>query len=89
MSGPVGRGANPDRRVRERDLPAELLRTGREEVRSYGGWIVAGEVTSASPAAPSPEGDPRFTITPHMNADLATADTDAALAAARLGDAAA
>jgi thioredoxin reductase len=43
--------------------PAELLRTGREEVRRYGGLIVAGEVTSAAPAAASPDGDPRFTVT--------------------------
>ncbi|WP_159028855.1 FAD-binding protein, partial [Streptomyces noursei] len=27
--------------------PAELLRRGREEVRRYGGLVVAGEVTSA------------------------------------------
>ncbi|MFD7514153.1 NAD(P)/FAD-dependent oxidoreductase [Streptomyces niveus] len=38
--------------------PAELLRRGREEVRGYG-----GEVISAVPAAPSAEGDPRFTVT--------------------------
>jgi thioredoxin reductase len=31
--------------------PAELLRTGRDEVRRYGGLVVAGEVTSAGPAA--------------------------------------
>jgi thioredoxin reductase len=43
--------------------PAELLRTGREEVRRYGGRIVAGEVTSAVPAAPTADGDRRFTIT--------------------------
>ncbi|WP_135459751.1 NAD(P)/FAD-dependent oxidoreductase [Mycobacterium sp. DL99] len=43
--------------------PAELLRRGREEVRRYGGRVVAGEVTSAAPDAPSAEGDPRFTIT--------------------------
>jgi thioredoxin reductase len=43
--------------------PAELLRTGREEVRRYGGRVVAGEVISAAPAAPSPEGDPRFRVT--------------------------
>jgi thioredoxin reductase len=43
--------------------PAELLKTGREEVRQYGGRIVTGEVTSAAPAAPSAEGDPRFTVT--------------------------
>ena len=43
--------------------PAELLGRGRKEVRGYGGRIVAGEVTSAAPAAPSAEGDPRFTVT--------------------------
>jgi thioredoxin reductase len=43
--------------------PAELLRRGREEVRRYGGRVVAGEVTSAAPAAPSADGDLRFTIT--------------------------
>ncbi len=42
--------------------PAALLRTGREEVRRYGGQIVAGEVASAVPAAPSAEGDLRFTV---------------------------
>jgi thioredoxin reductase len=43
--------------------PAELLRRGREEVDRYGGRVVAGEVTSAAPAAPAAGGDPRFTIT--------------------------
>ncbi|MET9553504.1 NAD(P)/FAD-dependent oxidoreductase [Streptomyces sp. NPDC006645] len=43
--------------------PAELLRRGREEVRGYGGELVAGEVISAVPADPSAEGDPRFTVT--------------------------
>ncbi|WP_433891161.1 NAD(P)/FAD-dependent oxidoreductase [Streptomyces sp. CA-111067] len=43
--------------------PAELLRKGREEVRGYGGLVVTGEVASAAPAAPAPDGDPRFTIT--------------------------
>lgn len=43
--------------------PAELLRRGREEVRRYGGTVVAGEVISAVPAAPSTTGDPRFTVT--------------------------
>ncbi|WP_405501321.1 NAD(P)/FAD-dependent oxidoreductase [Streptomyces niveus] len=43
--------------------PAELLRRGREEVRGYGGEVIAGEVISAVPAAPSAEGDPRFTVT--------------------------
>ncbi|HEX6340289.1 NAD(P)/FAD-dependent oxidoreductase [Umezawaea sp.] len=40
--------------------PADLLRTGREEVRRYGGLVVTGEVASAVPAA----GDEvRFTVT--------------------------
>jgi thioredoxin reductase len=43
--------------------PAELLRRGREEVGRYGGRVVTGEVTSAAPAAPSADGDLRFTIT--------------------------
>ncbi|GGO72938.1 NAD(P)/FAD-dependent oxidoreductase [Nonomuraea cavernae] len=43
--------------------PAELLRIGREEVRGYGGRIVAGEVVSAAAAQPSAEGDLRFTVT--------------------------
>src|SRR5688572_5250210 len=43
--------------------PADLLQRGREEVRGYGGLIVAGEVTSARPAAPSIEGDLRFAVT--------------------------
>jgi thioredoxin reductase len=43
--------------------PAELLATGREEVRRYGGLVVAGEVTDALLAAPSAEGDLRFTVT--------------------------
>jgi thioredoxin reductase len=42
--------------------PAELLRRGREEVRRYGGRVVAGEVTSAFPAVSTTGGDPRFTI---------------------------
>ncbi|MFG1751822.1 NAD(P)/FAD-dependent oxidoreductase [Streptosporangium sandarakinum] len=42
--------------------PAELLRTGRAEVRRYGGRVATGEVTSAAPAAPA-GGDPRFTVT--------------------------
>jgi thioredoxin reductase len=43
--------------------PAELLRIGREEVRGYGGLVVAGEVISAAPAAPSAAGDLRFAVT--------------------------
>jgi thioredoxin reductase len=42
--------------------PAELLRRGRDEVRRYGGRVVAGEMTAAFPAATSGTGDPRFTI---------------------------
>jgi thioredoxin reductase len=42
--------------------PAELLERGRAEVRRYGGRVAAGEVTSAAPAAPSAEGDLRFTV---------------------------
>ncbi|PRY39871.1 NAD(P)/FAD-dependent oxidoreductase [Umezawaea tangerina] len=40
--------------------PDELLRRGREEVRRYGGTVVAGEVTSAVGSAGA---DPRFTVT--------------------------
>ncbi|MGW6058105.1 NAD(P)/FAD-dependent oxidoreductase [Streptomyces sp. NPDC055189] len=43
--------------------PTELLRSGRGEVRHYGGLVVTGEVIAAAPAAPSAGGDPRFTIT--------------------------
>lgn len=43
--------------------PPELLRRGREQVRQYGGRVVFGEVTSAEPAAPSAEGDLRFSLT--------------------------
>jgi len=42
--------------------PSEVLRRGREQVRQYGGRVVHGEVTSAEPAAPSADGDPRFTV---------------------------
>ncbi|GAA0945926.1 NAD(P)/FAD-dependent oxidoreductase [Pseudonocardia zijingensis] len=42
--------------------PAELLRTGRAEVRRYGGRVVAGVVASAAPA-PAVDGDLRFTVT--------------------------
>jgi thioredoxin reductase len=42
--------------------PADLLQRGREEVRSYGGLVVAGEVTSAHPDVPSAEGDLRFAV---------------------------
>ena len=43
--------------------PSEILRRGREQVRQYGGRVVHGEVVAAEPAAPSPEGDLRFTVT--------------------------
>jgi thioredoxin reductase len=43
--------------------PAELLETGRSEVRRYGGLVVAGDVISAALAAPSASGDLRFTVT--------------------------
>jgi thioredoxin reductase len=43
--------------------PSEILRRGREQVRQYGGRVVHGEVVSAEPAAPSADGDLRFTVT--------------------------
>jgi thioredoxin reductase len=43
--------------------PTEILKRGREQVRQYGGRVVFGEVASAEPAAPSADGDLRFTIT--------------------------
>lgn len=43
--------------------PLEILRRGREQVRHYGGRIVHGEVVAAEPAAPSADGDLRFTVT--------------------------
>jgi thioredoxin reductase len=43
--------------------PAEILRRGREQVRQYGGRVVFGKVVSAEPAAPSADGDLRFTVT--------------------------
>ncbi|GAB3210268.1 NAD(P)/FAD-dependent oxidoreductase [Marinactinospora thermotolerans] len=43
--------------------PAEILKLGRRQVREYGGRIVFGEVATAEPAAPSADGDLRFTIT--------------------------
>jgi len=42
--------------------PSEILRRGREQVRQYGGRVVHGEVVAAEPAAPSAEGDLRFTV---------------------------
>lgn len=42
--------------------PAELLERGREEIRRYGGLVLPGEVVSAEPAAPGPDGDLRFTV---------------------------
>ncbi|WP_045563442.1 NAD(P)/FAD-dependent oxidoreductase [Streptomyces sp. FxanaA7] len=43
--------------------PSEILRRGREQVRQYGGRVVNGEVVSAESAAPSADGDLRFTVT--------------------------
>ncbi|MFI2635097.1 NAD(P)/FAD-dependent oxidoreductase [Streptomyces collinus] len=43
--------------------PPEILRRGREQVRQYGGRVVFGEVVSAESAAPSADGDLRFTVT--------------------------
>ncbi|OZM75782.1 NAD(P)/FAD-dependent oxidoreductase [Pseudonocardia sp. MH-G8] len=42
--------------------PAELLHHGREEVGRYGGQVLTGEVVSAAPAAPTPDGDLRFVV---------------------------
>ena len=42
--------------------PSEILATGREQLRRYGGRVVVGEVVAAEPAGPSKDGDPRFTI---------------------------
>ncbi|MFJ2630326.1 NAD(P)/FAD-dependent oxidoreductase, partial [Streptomyces sp. NPDC087532] len=42
--------------------PPEILRRGREQVRQYGGRVVFGEVASTELAAPSTDGDLRFTI---------------------------
>ncbi|MEU1185542.1 NAD(P)/FAD-dependent oxidoreductase, partial [Streptomyces sp. NPDC005820] len=43
--------------------PSEILRRGRWQVRQYGGRVVHGQVVSAGPAAPSADGDLRFTVT--------------------------
>ncbi|GHH56419.1 NAD(P)/FAD-dependent oxidoreductase [Streptomyces candidus] len=43
--------------------PPEILKRGREQVRQYGGRIVYGQVATAEPAAPSADGDLRFTVT--------------------------
>src|SRR5690349_20398020 len=43
--------------------PAEILQRGREQVSLYGGRVVHGQVVSAEPAAPSADGDLRFTVT--------------------------
>ncbi|WP_307082440.1 NAD(P)/FAD-dependent oxidoreductase [Streptomyces canus] len=43
--------------------PSEILRRGREQVRQYGGRVIHGEVVSAESAAPSADGDLRFTVT--------------------------
>src|SRR4051794_8386136 len=48
--------------VLEGTPPLEILERGREQVRRYGGRVVFGEVESAEPAAPSPDGDLRFTV---------------------------
>ncbi|MGP4008538.1 hypothetical protein [Streptomyces sp. 4N124] len=44
--------------------PTEILKRCREQVRQYCGWVVFSEVASAEPAAPSADGDLRFTIAP-------------------------
>ena len=41
----------------------EILRRGREQVRQYGGRVVHSEVVAAESAAPSADGDLRFTVT--------------------------
>ena len=43
--------------------PTDLLRTGRDEVRGYGGLVVAGTVTSARAAGVAPDADLRFVVT--------------------------
>lgn len=43
--------------------PSVILRRGREQVRQYGGRVVFGQVVSAESAAPSADGDLRFTVT--------------------------
>ncbi|AGP52102.1 NAD(P)/FAD-dependent oxidoreductase [Streptomyces rapamycinicus] len=43
--------------------PLEILKRGRQQVRECGGQIVFGEVATAEPAAPSADGDLRFTVT--------------------------
>jgi thioredoxin reductase len=43
--------------------PADLLKTGRDEVRRYGGQVIDAAVTSATPIPHSPDGDPRFAVT--------------------------
>jgi thioredoxin reductase len=50
---------------REGTPPRELLRAGREEVRSYGGVVVTGTVRSAEPldaASDERSGGPRFAV---------------------------
>ncbi|ATG55943.1 thioredoxin reductase [Brachybacterium ginsengisoli] len=42
--------------------PAEYLARGRDEVRQYGGLVVAGEVASARALDPSADGDLRFEV---------------------------
>jgi thioredoxin reductase len=48
---------------REGVPPAELLRTGRAEVRGYGGLVIDAEVVSAAPVTPPVGGDLRFVVT--------------------------
>ncbi|GGC83344.1 oxidoreductase [Tersicoccus solisilvae] len=42
--------------------PAELLRRGREDVRRYGGLVVAGTVVDAAPLPPAADGDLGFRV---------------------------
>lgn len=42
--------------------PAEFLARGRDEVRQYGGLVVAGEVARARAVEPSADGDLRFEV---------------------------
>jgi thioredoxin reductase len=43
--------------------PSEILRRARAQVRRYGGRIVFGDVASAEPTGPAPDGALRFTVT--------------------------
>lgn len=42
--------------------PLDLLDKARQQVRSYGGMIVLGEVVSAQPGEPAADGDLRFAV---------------------------